>query len=93
MLGRRLGHPVQVVVPENVLPDVGRVLAMYGADIEWADGELGIRDGLDQARRIAQRDGALLLNQFGSPDNLLDELLVLAACRQYLPPARHGHDD
>jgi cysteine synthase B len=69
MLGRRLGHPVRVVVPEHVLPDVGHVLEMYGADIEWVAGALGIRGALDQARRIAQRDGALLLNQFGSPDN------------------------
>jgi cysteine synthase B len=62
VLGRRFGHPVRVVVPENVIPDVGRVLSMYGTDIEWVAGDLGIRGALDEARRIADRDGAFLLN-------------------------------
>src|SRR3954464_12386158 len=29
MLGRRLGHPVRLVVPETVFPDVARVLRVY----------------------------------------------------------------
>jgi [CysO sulfur-carrier protein]-thiocarboxylate-dependent cysteine synthase len=69
MLGRRLGHPVRLVVPETVFPDVARVLKVYEANIEWADGRLGIKSAQGTARRIAEKDGAYLLNQFASPDN------------------------
>lgn len=68
-VGRRLGHPVRVVVPDSVLPAMGRWLAMYGAEVEWVCGPAGMRGAVEQARRVAERDGALLLNQFGSADN------------------------
>lgn len=69
MIGARLGHPVRVVVPETAFPDVLRVLAAYGARIERVAGQPGVRNAIDAAHRIAEQDGAFLLNQFGSVDN------------------------
>ncbi len=85
MLGRRLGHPVRIVVPETVFQPVARVIEVYGATIEWTGGDLGIKSALDVAREIADRDGAFLLNQFGSPDNPrchyeATAVEILAAC-------------
>jgi cysteine synthase B len=69
MIGARLGHPVRVVVPETAFPDILRVLTAYGARIEQVGGQPGVRNAIDVARQIAERDGAYLLNQFGSSDN------------------------
>jgi cysteine synthase B len=69
MLGRRRGHSVRVVVPKSVFPGIVPVLQTYGAAIEWVEGDLGIKRAMDRAREIAERDGAYLLNQFGSAAN------------------------
>jgi [CysO sulfur-carrier protein]-thiocarboxylate-dependent cysteine synthase len=69
MIGARLGHPVRVVVPETAFPDVLRVLAAYGARIEQVAGQPGVRNAIEIARQIAHKDGAFLMNQFGSRDN------------------------
>ena len=66
---RRLGHPVRVVAPETAFPDVLRVLAAYGARIEEVAGQPGVRNAIETARQIADKDGAFLMNQFGSPNN------------------------
>ncbi len=87
MLGRRLGHPVRVVVPDTAFPPVARALAVYGAEVVWAAGDQGIKGALDEARSYADRTGAFFLNQFGSPDNLrchyeTTGAEILAACPQ-----------
>jgi cysteine synthase B len=69
MIGRRLGHPVRIVVPDNVFPGVDQVLRIYGANVEYVVGERGIGSAMDRAREIAEQEGACLLNQFGSADN------------------------
>ena len=69
MVGRRLGHPVRIVVPETVFADVGQALQVWEPQIEWIPTDLGIKRAITIAAEIAQREGAFLLNQFGSPDN------------------------
>jgi cysteine synthase len=64
MLGRRLGHRVQAIVPETVFPDVVQALQAYGAEVEWVPAALGIKSALDVAREYAARDGSYLLDQF-----------------------------
>ena len=68
-VGRRLGHPVRVVVPQSVFPDVVRTLQAFDIGIEWVPAHLGIKSALDVARDIVQRDGSYLLDQFGSTEN------------------------
>ena len=69
MIGRALGHPVRIVLPHTVFSDVTRALQAYEPQIEWVPAAMGIKSAVDVAREIASRDGAFLLNQFGSADN------------------------
>ena len=71
MVGRRMGHPVRVVVPHTVFSDLSQALKAWEAQIEWVPADLGIKSAIDAAQEIAQRTGAFLLNQFASPDNPL----------------------
>ena len=71
MVGRRMGHPVRVVVPHTVFSDLSQALKAWEAQIEWVPADLGIKSAIDGAQDIAARDGAFLLNQFASPDNPL----------------------
>jgi [CysO sulfur-carrier protein]-thiocarboxylate-dependent cysteine synthase len=68
-VGRRLGHPVRVIVPQSVFPDVVRALQAFDIGIEWVPAQLGIKSALDVAVDIVRRDGSYLLDQFGSADN------------------------
>ena len=69
MAGRRLGHPVRLVVPDTVFPGMIPTLRAYGAEVESVAGDLGIKSALDAAHDIAEREQAFLLNQFGSQEN------------------------
>jgi [CysO sulfur-carrier protein]-thiocarboxylate-dependent cysteine synthase len=69
MVGRRLGHPVRLVVPDTVFPGVVPVLQAYGAEVSLVPGDLGIKSAVDVAREIAEREGAFALDQFGSIEN------------------------
>jgi [CysO sulfur-carrier protein]-thiocarboxylate-dependent cysteine synthase len=69
MAGRRLGHPVRLVVPETSFADVTQALRAWEPEIEWVSAGQGIKSAIDAARAIAERDGAYLLDQFASPDN------------------------
>jgi cysteine synthase B len=71
MVGRRLGHPVRVVVPQSVFTDVVRALIAFDCGIEWVPANLGIKSAVDVAHDIARRNDAFLLDQFGSSDNPL----------------------
>lgn len=71
MFGRLLGHPVDVCVPESVYPEIGQLLRVYGARIRWVPRRAGIKTANEVARVIAEKEGAFLLNQFGSEENAL----------------------
>ena len=71
MAGRRLGHPVRLVVPETAWRDVGQALKAWEPRIDWVAADLGIKSALIEAQRIAEEEGAYMLDQFGSPDNPL----------------------
>src|SRR4030042_4058504 len=42
MVGRARGYKVRVVMPENVGPEIPRMLAAYGATVEWIPTEKGM---------------------------------------------------
>jgi [CysO sulfur-carrier protein]-thiocarboxylate-dependent cysteine synthase len=69
MAGRRLGHPVRLVVPTTAFNDVTQALKAWEPSIEWVTPGQGIKSAILAARQIAADDGAYLLDQFGSPDN------------------------
>jgi cysteine synthase B len=70
MIGRALGYPVRIVMPENVFPEIPRAAAAYGAEITWVAAELGMARAIEIAREIAVRDGYAMLDQFSSKENV-----------------------
>ncbi len=70
MFGRLFGHPVDVCVPESVYPEIEELLAAYGARIRRVPRQAGIKSAIEVATELAARDGAYLLNQFGSDVNV-----------------------
>ncbi len=70
MLGRLMGHPVHVCVPESVYPEIGRLLSAYGATIHWVPRGAGIKTALEAARALASVEGAFMLDQFGNEENV-----------------------
>lgn len=58
MLGAALGFPVTLAMPGNVSPERKRILAAYGAQIEWTDPALGPDGAIQRARELAGNDPA-----------------------------------
>ena len=70
MIGRSLGHRVKVFVPENVFPEIGVLLQVYGAEIVWTPALAGVRGAMDAARTYAaQTPGCYMPDQFASEFN------------------------
>lgn len=56
MLGATLGFPVLLVMPRNVSPERKRILAAYGAQLEWTDPAEGPDGAIRRARELAGDD-------------------------------------
>ena len=70
MIGRSLGHHVRVFVPENVFPEIGVLLKVYGAEIVWTPALAGVRGAMDAARAFAATTpGCYMPDQFASDHN------------------------
>jgi cysteine synthase len=69
MIGRALGYRVKIVAPENIFPEIPRMLAVYGAEVVWVPAELGVPEAIRIAGEIARREGALMLDQFSNHAN------------------------
>jgi cysteine synthase len=71
MIGRRLGHPVKVFVPESVFPEIGVLLHVYGADVIWTPAVEGVRGAMAAARRYdAECKDCWMLDQFCNRQNV-----------------------
>ncbi len=70
MVGRALGYPVRIVIPENVYPEIPRTLAAYGAEITYVPSQLGVTRAIAVARAIAADEGWFMLDQFADPVNI-----------------------
>ncbi len=70
MLGRLAGYTVHVVVPENVFPEIGRLLGAYGAVVHWVSGGGDVRAAMLAARALADRYDWYLPDQFSNPRNV-----------------------
>ena len=73
MLGAAMGFPVTLCMPSNVSVERKRILAAYGAHVEWTDPA----DGSDGAIRLARKLAAespekfFYANQYGNDNNWL----------------------
>ncbi|MEX1102747.1 MAG: cysteine synthase family protein [Dehalococcoidia bacterium] len=70
MFGELMGHPVDVCVPESVYPEIEELLRAYGARIRFVPRQAGIKSAIEVAERVAREEGAFLLNQFFSEENV-----------------------
>ena len=70
MFGRMLGHPVDVCVPESVYPEIEELLSVHGARIRRVPRQAGIKTAIEVAQAVADQEGAFLLNQFFSDENV-----------------------
>jgi cysteine synthase B len=69
MMGRTRGYSIEVVMPQNVYPEIPRMLAVYGAALHWTPAEDGMHGALASARDMAQAGGHYMLDQFTSEHN------------------------
>ena len=70
MVGRALRHPVRIVMPENVFPEIPRTLQAYGAEVLKIPAEQGVKGAIEIARERGASEGWFMLDQFADPNNL-----------------------
>ncbi|MEO6866756.1 MAG: cysteine synthase family protein [Gaiellales bacterium] len=70
MLGRVLGHPVRIVMPENVTKEHSTLLRLFGAEVVHSPAELGSSGAVHTAQQLASEDRSLFLPmQYENPAN------------------------
>lgn len=70
MVGRLLGHPVRIVLPDNTTPEREQMLRLYGAEIVHSPGDEGSNGAIRLAERLAAEDPTLFMPyQYGNEAN------------------------
>ncbi|MBI4289622.1 MAG: cysteine synthase family protein [Chloroflexi bacterium] len=70
MIGRRRGHKVKVVMPENVSSERRELLELYGAEIVYSDGSQGTNGAIEVAQKMAAEDHRYFMPyQYGNEAN------------------------
>ena len=70
LVGRLLGHPVRVVMPDNTTAEREQLLRLYGAEIVHSPGEEGSNGAVRMAQRLAAEDPSLFMPyQYGNDAN------------------------
>jgi cysteine synthase B len=69
-IGRRMGHPVRIVMPDNTTAEREQLLRLYGAEIVPSPGEEGSNGAIRLAQELAAADSSLFMPyQYGNPAN------------------------
>ena len=61
MVGRLMGHPVRIVMPDNTTPEREQLLRAHGAEIVFSPGAEGSNGAIRMAERLAQADPSLFM--------------------------------
>jgi len=70
MIGRLLGHPVRIVLPDNTTRERGELLRLYGAQIIPSPGAEGSNGAIRMAQVLADADSSLFMPyQYGNEEN------------------------
>jgi len=70
-VARQRGHPVTLVMPDNVSPERVALARAYGATVIESPGELGSNGAIAKARALAAADPRYALaDQYGNPANV-----------------------
>jgi cysteine synthase B len=70
MIGRLLGHPVRIVMPDNTTLEREQLLRMHGAEIVPSPGAEGSNGAIRLAQELSAADPSLFMPyQYGNPAN------------------------
>jgi cysteine synthase len=70
VVGRLLGHPVRIVMPDNTTPEREQLLRLYGAEIVHSPGAEGSNGAVRLAQRLVDEDpSAFMPYQYGNDAN------------------------
>ncbi len=70
LVGRLLGHPVRIVLPDNTTAEREQLLRLYGAEIVHSPGAEGSNGAIRLAQRLAGEDPSLFMPyQYGNEAN------------------------
>ena len=70
VVGRLLGHPVRIVMPDNTTAEREQLLRLYGAEIVHSPGAEGSNGAVRLAERLAEDDPAVFMPyQYGNEAN------------------------
>ncbi len=67
VIGAALGYRVVITAPESVPLERRRLITRFGAEMRLTPAPQGMAGSQEAARRMAERDGALFLDQFRHP--------------------------
>jgi cysteine synthase B len=70
LIGRLLGHPVRIVLPDNTTPEREQLLRLYGAEIVHSPGAEGSNGAIRLAQQLVADDpGWFMPYQYGNEAN------------------------
>ena len=69
-IGRLMGHPVRIVMPDNTTVEREQLLRLHGAEIVFSPGAEGSNGAIRLAQALAAEDPSLFMPyQYGNPAN------------------------
>lgn len=70
LVGKSLGYPVVIVMPENMSKERIALMRGLGAEVVLTDKALGMNGAVSRAKEIQSERGGFIANQFGNKDNI-----------------------
>lgn len=70
LVGKSLGYPVVIVMPENMSKERIALMRGLGAEVVLTDKALGMNGAVCRAKEIQSERGGFIANQFGNKDNI-----------------------
>lgn len=70
LVGKSLGYPVIIVMPENMSKERISLMRGLGAEVVLTDKALGMNGAVSRAKDVQAERGGFIANQFGNPDNV-----------------------
>ena len=70
LVGRLMGYPVRIVMPENMSEERKKLITSLGAELILTPAEAGIAGAVDRVRKLQAEDPSIYVpQQFENPDN------------------------
>ena len=69
MIAGVYGLDIELVMPENATKERVQTMRAYGAKVTLTPADVGIEGARDYAEGKVEKEGFIMMNQFGNPDN------------------------